>query len=268
MLEGEKVEVESVPRPAAYLGPKLWEKPIQQFNEDDFLMLRTTSWLRTTSRRKSLGMPSRRNETSPEPESMRDLLLAEIKSNQIRPPSSIDFGVGSHSPTSVPPRAQESSCQPQDSMKKNLLPKGRTTMIRVQEAKMEREKEKRRMEVDMEFAPEDLALAFGPAPTLTQERAPHRRGGLRPSLSSESGLAVRPPRWRRMTGTGTRGARTTWPPAAPGRPGGSRRTRLRSGPPHLEKENAMLKADLDEATFERTKLAMERALMKKLAKYE
>ena len=38
---------------------------------------------------------------------------------------------------------------------------------------------------------------------------------------------------------------------------------------YLEKENAMLKADLDEATFERTKLAMERdILMKKLAKYE
>ena len=37
------------------------------------------------------------------------------------------------------------------------------------------------------------------------------------------------PIWRRMTGTGTSGARTTLRPAVPGRPGDSRRTRLRSG---------------------------------------
>ena len=37
----------------------------------------------------------------------------------------------------------------------------------------------------------------------------------------------------------------------------------------LEKENAVLKADLDEAIFEKTKLAMERDILrKKLAKYE
>ena len=37
----------------------------------------------------------------------------------------------------------------------------------------------------------------------------------------------------------------------------------------LEKENAMLKADLDEANFENTKLAMERDILKKkLAQYE
>ena len=43
-----KVEVERTPDPeSAYLGPKLWEKPIslQQFNEEDFFVMNIDEFL-------------------------------------------------------------------------------------------------------------------------------------------------------------------------------------------------------------------------------
>jgi hypothetical protein len=47
-LTKAKVEVERSPDPqAAYLGPRLWEKPIslQQFNEDDFFVMNIDEFL-------------------------------------------------------------------------------------------------------------------------------------------------------------------------------------------------------------------------------
>jgi len=277
-LKGEKVEVESVPRPeAAYLGPKLWEKPIslQQFNEDDFFVMNIDDFLAENDLQKEkFGNALKENETSPEPESMRFASLAEITKKQPdSPPSSVITGVGSHSPLHVPSPRPGVIMSTKDSMKKNLLPKGENNFLYAESkrAKMEREKEekRRRMEVDMEFAPEDLALATVPGADFNPRERAFDVEELRPQPIIRKRPKLFVPEMEKDDRYWDKRCKNN---VAARRSREARRLKenqiaLRAA--YLEKENAMLKADLDEATFERTKLAMERdILMKKLAKYE
>jgi len=142
---------------SAYLGPKLWEKPIQaKFNEDDFFVMNIDEFLAENNLQLEARVAEEEGqakvETSPEPEE-----LSCVSPNMM---SSVS-----------PPRVEESPMTrpsiivSRDTMRPSAPVRTHDFLYKESKrAKMEREKEERRKrrEVEIEFAPEDLALATVP----------------------------------------------------------------------------------------------------------
>jgi len=160
-----------------------------------------------------------------------------------------------------------------DSLKRNMLPKGENNFLYAESkrARLEREKEekRRKMEVDMEFAPEDLALATVPGADFNPKERAFDVEELRPQPIIRKRPKLFVPEgdkddryWEKRSKNNVAARRSR-----EARRLKENQIALRAA--FLEKENAMLKADLDEANFENTKLAMERDILKKkLAQYE
>jgi len=142
---------------SAYLGPKLWEKPIQaKFNEDDFFVMNIDEFLAENNLQLEARVAEEEGEakveTSPEPEE-----LSCVSPNMM---SSVS-----------PPRVDESPITrpsiivSRDTMRPSAPVRTHDFLYKESKrAKLEREKEERRKrrEVEIEFAPEDLALATVP----------------------------------------------------------------------------------------------------------
>jgi len=139
---------------SAYLGPKLWEKPIQaKFNEDDFFVMNIDEFLAENNLQLEAQAESRAKvETSPEPEE-----LSCVSPNMM---SSVSPPRVDESPVSRP-----SIIVSRDTMRPSAPLRTHDFLYKESKrAKLEREKEERRKrrEVEIEFAPEDLALATVP----------------------------------------------------------------------------------------------------------
>jgi hypothetical protein len=149
---------------SAYLGPKLWEKPIQaKFNEDDFFVMNIDEFLAENNLQLEARAAEDENETkeerSPEPEE-----LTCVSPSRMSSPSHMMSSVS-------PPRIEEtpitrpSIIVSRDTMKPSAPVRTHDFLYKESKrAKLEREKEerRRRREVEIEFAPEDLALATVP----------------------------------------------------------------------------------------------------------
>jgi len=265
-----KVEVEAVPNPeSAYLGPKLWQKPIslQQFNEDDFFVMNIDDFLAENDLEKEkFGYALKENEKSPGPEEMRCTSLSSVS---IKSPCSSPE-MEAMSPIVAVPSPRPGVIV---SAKKNVLPKGDNGFLYAESkrAKLEREKEekRRRMEVDMEFAPEDLALATVPGADFDPRERVFDVEELRPQpiIRKRPKLLVAETEkddkyWQKRTKNNFAARRSR-----EARRLKENQIALRAA--FLEKENGMLKRELDDANFENSKLLMERDILKKkLARYE
>jgi len=273
-----KVEVESIPAPeSAYLGPKLWQKPIslQQFNEDDFFVLNIDDFLAENDIPKDkFGQALKENEKSPEPDEMRCTNMANICMKSPSSPEMMVMSPGASipSPMSVPSPRPGVIVSMKD-CKKNVLPKGDNGFLYAESkrAKMEREKEekRKRLEMEMEFAPEDLALATVPGADFD----PRERAFDVEELRPQPIIRKRPKMFVSETAKDDKyWEKRSKNNVAARRSREARRLKenqiaLRAA--FLEKENGMLKSELDDANFENSKLAMERDILKKkLAKYE
>jgi len=268
-LTKTKVEVERSPDPqAAYLGPRLWEKPIslQQFNEDDFFVMNIDEFLTENN----LSMESKEGlnsslkydkDSSPEPETL-----------ECSSPSAVQGFQRSASPASriVAPSPRPGVIV---SSKKNLLPKGDNTFLYVESkrARLEREKaeRKRKLEVDIDFAPEDLALATVPGAEFDPRQRAFDMEELRPQpiIRKRPKLFVpdesKDGRYWEKRGKNNVAARRS----REARRLKENQIAIRAA--FLERENSMLKKELEDANFRNTKLAVERDILKqKLGKYE
>merc|ERR1712241_161527 len=118
-------------------------------------------------------------------------------------------------------------------------------------AKMEREKEERRrkFEVEMDFAPEDLALATVPGMDFDPKQRAFNLEELRPQpiIRKKNKMATRRSREARRLKENQIALRAAF----------------------LEKENAVMKQELETSQFEKSKLRTEIEILKqKLADYE
>lgn len=259
---------------SAYLGPKLWDKSITISNielEDE-------------------------EEEEPYSDVMNmEEFLAEnnIKMDMIeeRSPEPIETSEVSYSPSSFfdSPQASPPTCdikpQPRPSIiiapkreptaefDKEYLPRGENTFLYAESkrAKLEREKEERRkkMEVDLDFSPEDLALATVPGMDFDPKERAFDMDELRPQpiIRKRKKLFVADESkddryWdkREKNNVAARRSREA-------RRLKENQIALRAA--YLEKENKVLKKELDHSSFDNTKLATERDILKrKLSQFE
>jgi len=154
-----------------------------------------------------------------------------------------------------------------------VLPKGENTFLYAESkrAKMEREKEERRkkFEIDMDFAPEDLALATVPGMDYDPKQRAFDLEELRPQPIIRKRKKNAVPEelkdekyWdkRIKNKVATRRSREA-------RRLKENQIALRTA--FLEKENAVMKKELETSTFEKSKLRTEIEILKqKLADYE
>jgi len=264
----QKVSVEMIPTPeSAFLGPKLWDKPIslQEFNEDDFFVMNIDDFLAENDLQKDkdkFGKALKENEKSPEPDEMR---CTNPNILALKPESPMDV-LSSPSPR---PGVIVST----KDCKRNLLPKGENTFLYAESkrARMEREKEEklRALEISMDFAPEDLALATVPGADFDPKERSFDVEELRPQpIIRKRPKQYVPDLEKDDKYWDKRGKNNV----AARRSREARRLKenqiaLRAA--YLERENSVLKQNLDDANFTNSKLGMElEILKKKLAKYE
>jgi len=241
---------------SAYLGPKLWNKPISLnelmdddepsdvMNMDEFL---AENNLQFDIEPQASPMWGAEAPVSP-PTQVLD----------IKPPTRPSIIMG---PRKEPAKAQVA------------LPKGDNTFLYAESkrAKMEREKEERRkkFEVEMDFAPEDLALATVPGMDFDPKQRAFDIDELRPQPIIRKRKKTTVPEelkdekyWdkRIKNKVATRRSREA-------RRLKENQIALRAA--FLEKENKVMKQELDDSQFEKTKLRTEIEILKqKLADYE
>lgn len=271
---------------SAYLGPKLWEKPmsLQQFHEDDFFVMNIEEFLAENNLK--VGNKSNNgSEASPEPEELSCTSpTSVIYSNHgqghsphphgpVSPPTASEHRVPI---INVPSPTQRPSIivSPKDnSPKRNLLPKGGNEFLYTESkrAKLEREKEERRKrnQVDIDFAPEDIALATVPGADFDPRERAFDVDELRPQPIIRKrpkifvGEDSKDDRYWAKRGKNNVAARRS----REARRLKENQIALRAA--YLERENTGLKKDLEDANFVNSKLAMERNILKqKLSKYE
>jgi len=284
-----KVGVEMMPNPeSAFLGPKLWDKPIslQQFNEDDFFVMNIDDFLAENEIDKDkLGNALKSDEGSPEPEEMRCTSLSKVSmttnmSEEVTNMTEEVFNikVQPDSPVHVPENLAVPSPRPcvivaTKDCKKNVLPKGNNNFLYAESkrARLEREKAEkaRKMEVELEFAPEDLALATVPGADFNPKERAFDMEELRPQpiIRKRPKLYVaereKDERYWEKRGKNNVAARRS----REARRLKENQIALRAA--YLEKENSVLKRQLEEANFEATKNTMEINILKqKLANME
>jgi len=261
-----KVEVEMMPTAeSAFLGPKLWDKSIslQQLNEDDFFVMNIDDFLAENDLQKDkFGKALKENEKSPEPDEMR---CTNLNNLNIKPDSPMEvLNAPSPRPGVI---VSTKDC------KRNMLPKGENTFLYAESkrAKMEREKEEkmRRLEISMDFAPEDLALATVPGADFDPKERSFDVEELRPQPIIRKRPKIYVPDLEKDDKYWDKRGKNN---VAARRSREARRLKenqiaLRAA--YLERENNVLKRNLEDSTFENSKLVMElEILKKKLSKYE
>jgi len=265
---------------SAYLGPKLWEKPLslQQFQDDDFFVMNIEEFLEENNLQAHFQSP----KSSPEPEELSctsptSLTYSNDKSGQgsVSPPTTPHHHVpliNVRSPAQRPsiivaPKVTDNS------QKRNVLPKGRNEFLYTESkrARLEREREeqRKRKEIDIDFAPEDLALATVPGADFD----PRERAFDVEELKPQPIIRKRPKifiddeskderYWTKRCKNNVAARRSR-----EARRLKENQIALRAA--YLERENTSLKKDLEDSNFMNSKLAMERDILKqKLAKYE
>jgi len=265
---------------SAYLGPKLWEKSItisnlgledeEEEEEEPYCDVMNMEEFLAENNIKMDIM----EERSPEP-------IQTIEVPVYSPSSFLDSPQPSPQspPTSdiKPPQRPSIIMAPKREhtaeTKKEILPKGENTFLYAESkrAKLEREKEERRrkLEVELDFAPEDLALATVPGLDFDPKERAFDMDELRPQpiIKKRQKLFVPDENkddryWdkREKNNVAARRSREA-------RRLKENQIALRAA--YLEKENKVLKKELDGSNFDNTKLATERDILKrKLSQYE
>jgi len=265
---------------SAYLGPKLWEKSItisnlgledeEEEEEEPYCDVMNMEEFLAENNIKMDIM----EERSPEP-------IQTIEVPVYSPSSFLDSPQPSPQspPTSdiKPPQRPSIIMAPKREhaaeTKKEILPKGENTFLYAESkrAKLEREKEERRrkLEVELDFAPEDLALATVPGLDFDPKERAFDMDELRPQpiIKKRQKLFVPDENkddryWdkREKNNVAARRSREA-------RRLKENQIALRAA--YLEKEKTVLKTELDGSNFDNTKLATERDILKrKLSQYE
>jgi len=263
---------------SAYLGPKLWEKPLslQEFHEEDFFVMNIEEFLAENNLQADVPSP----KTSPEPEELACTSpTSVIHSGSLHEPVSPPMTPKHKAPIiSVPVPVQRPSIivSPKvldNAPKRNSLPKGQNEFLYTESkrARLEREREeqRRRKEVDIDFAPEDLALATVPGADFDPKQRAFDMEELRPQpiIRKRQKIficddAKDEKYWTKRCKNNVAARRSR-----EARRLKENQIALRAA--YLEKENLNLKKDLEDANFMNSKLAMERDILKqKLSKYE
>jgi len=263
---------------SAYLGPKLWEKPmsLQQLQDDDFFVMNIEEFLAENNLQVDHNSP----QSSPEPEELSCASPTSViysgngqSYGPVSPPTTPDHQVPNLNAPSPAQRPSIIVSTKDNSPKRNFLPKGRNEFLYTESkrARLEREREERRqrIEEEMEFAPEDLALATVPGADFDPRERAFDVDELRPQpiIRKRPKIFV-----GEDSKDGKYWAKRCKNNVAARRSREARRLKenqiaLRAA--YLEKQNSSLKKDLDDANFVNSKLAMERDILKqKLSKYE
>merc|ERR1712025_320642 len=248
----------SVPDPtSAYLGPKLWDNPLSLqdliaedeasdvMNMDEFLAENNLTFdIEPQQQQKDSPMWGEAPVSPP---------VFDVK--PIARPSII-----------VAPKRKADAAPAS-------LPKGENTFLYAESkrAKLEREKEERRrkMEVELDFAPEDLALATVPGMDFDPKERTFDLDELRPQPIIKKRQKSFVPEQSKDDKYWDKREKNN---VAARRSREARRLKenqiaLRAA--FLERENKVLKKELDDSNFENTKMAMERDILKKkLSQYE
>jgi len=269
---------------SAYLGPKLWDRPIslQNFNEDDFFVMNISEFLAENN------LQEDGNSTNEESIHMEDASETQSMSSQASPeafyeassptsPTSRSRGLTQDNPDDVEsplPSRPSIIVSNKDSIKKKpVLPRGENTFLYTESkrAKMEREREerKRRLQLDIDFAPEDLALATLPGVDFDPRERTFDMEELRPQpiIRKRPKVFVSPERkddkyWENRSKNNVAARRSR-----EARRLKENQIALRAA--FLEKENSCLKKQVEEAKFTNAKNAMELEILReKLSKYE
>jgi len=163
--------------------------------------------------------------------------------------------------------------EPNCESKNEALPKGENTFLYAESkrAKLEREKEERRrkLEAELEFAPEDLALATVPGLDFDPKERAFDLDELRPQPIIKKRKKTFVPDENKDDKYWDKREKNN---IAARRSREARRLKenqiaLRAA--YLEKENKVLKKELDDSNFDNTKLATERDILKKkISQYE
>jgi len=273
---------------SAYLGPKLWDRPIslQNFNEDDFFVMNISEFLAEnnlqedggkTAQDDSIGMAD-----SPEAQRLTEVSSPENiyeASTPSPPPIHFESRIcDTKDDSPVPSRPSiivTNKGGYTDSKKKPpvTLPKGENSFLYTESkrAKMEREREerKRRLQVEIDFAPEDLALATLPGADFDPRERAFDMEELRPQpiIRKRPKVFVSPERkddryWESRTKNNVAARRSR-----EARRLKENQIALRAA--FLERENSTLKKQVQEAKFTNSKNQMELEILReKLAKYE
>lgn len=268
-----------IPSPSsAYLGPRLWDKSITIPNlemdneEEEESSYNDVMNMEDFLTENNIKMDIRQ-EMSPEP----------IEVTRYSPSAFMGSPQSSPSPKS-PQSPLEIKHQPRPSIimaprgapietKKETVPKGENTFLYAESkrAKLEREKEERRrkFEVEVDFAPEDLALATIPGMDFDPKERAFDIDELRPQpiIRKRKKLFVADDSkddkyWDKRVKNNIAARRSR-----EARRLKENQIALRAA--FLEKENKVLQRELDDSQFENTKLATEKDILKmKLSRYE
>jgi len=282
---GKSVIQQSNPT-SAYLGPKLWDNSItisnlgledeEEEEEEEAGPYSEVMNMEDFLAENNIKMDMM--ESSPEPI---QTIEVPVYSSQVYSPSSL-LDSPQASPPSYdikPPQQQRPSIimGPKRDLKiepkKEILPKGENTFLYAESkrAKLEREKEERRrkLEVDLDFAPEDLALATVPGMDFDPKERAFDMDELRPQPIIKKRQKVFVPDLSKDDKYWDKRDKNN---VAARRSREARRLKenqiaLRAA--YLEKENKVLKKELDGSNFDNTKLATERDILKrKLSQFE
>jgi len=257
---------------SAYLGPKLWDKPLslQPFQEDDFFVMNIEEFLAENNLQADISSP----KSSPEPEELSCTSPSSVI-RSVSPPMTPRHQapiINIPTPTQRPSIIVSSKVM-ENAPKRNSLPKGQNEFLYTESkrARMEREREekRKRLEVDIDFAPEDLALATVPGADFDPRRRAFDVDELRPQPIIRKrhkifvGEQAKDERyWTKRTKNNVAARRSR-----EARRLKENQIALRAA--YLEKENQLLKKDLEDSNFMNSKLSMERDILKqKLTKYE
>jgi len=278
-----KAKLEAEPNIApesAYLGPKLWQKPIslQEFNEDDFFVMNIEDFLTENDMdRNKLDKAMKCNDGSPEPEDMRCTSLANLSlaaspvgspQQSVMSPPEIQ-AVPSPRPGVIVSTKKEVVVN--DVQMKTVPETNSFLYAESKRARLEREKmeKKRKLEEEIEFAPEDLALATVPGADFDPKQRSFDVDELKPQPIIRKRAKVYVPEERKDDRYWDKRCKNNY---AARRSREARRLKenqiaLRAA--YLERQNNLLRRNLEDTKFENTKLAMERDILKKkLEKYE
>eukprot|EP00088_Acartia_fossae_P054448 TRINITY_DN6254_c0_g1_i2.p1 TRINITY_DN6254_c0_g1~~TRINITY_DN6254_c0_g1_i2.p1 ORF type:complete len:322 (-),score=134.65 TRINITY_DN6254_c0_g1_i2:588-1553(-) len=275
----EDEEPSSAAPESAFLGPKLWQKPIsfQEFNEDDFFVMNIEDFLTENDMDKQkLDRAMKCDDMSPEPDEMRCTSLASLslKSPIGSPDQSSSSSVISaeHTPSPRPGVIVSTKKEANPDIQQQLGREVNSFLYaESKRARLEREKleKKRKLEEEIEFAPEDLALATVPGADFDPKRRAFDVEELKPQPIIRKRPKILVPDLQKDDKYWEKRCKNNF---AARRSREARRLKenqiaLRAA--FLERENNMLKRDLEDTKFENNKLAMERDILKKkLEKYE
>jgi len=251
---------------SAYLGPKLWDKPISLHDLLDDQEEDEPS--EVISMNEFLAENNLHFDSEPQSENTTTQLQHTVWSDTPVSPPTVTFDIKPLiRPSIIVNPKKEPGKIPL------VLPRGDNSFLYTESkrARIEREKEERRkkLEDEMEFPPEDLALATVPGMDFNPKNRPFKIEELRPQPIIRKRTKTTVPEdkkdekyWekRMKNKVATRRSREA-------RRLKENQIALRAA--YLEKENKVMKRELEDSQFKKTKLETEIELLKqKLAQYE